>query len=124
MILMIEPRACPRPRVTRRGTVYYPKTYQDWVKECSKLLAQITLPDGPLHITVIFVFKRVKRLPRRGGRVIHDRRPDLDNCVKSLLDALPIKDDKIISSLSAQKYYASSDETPHIELKIKPHNPQ
>lgn len=124
MIVMIEPRACPRPRVSRGGGVYYPKKYQEWVKQCAALLAGIPLPEGPLHIEIIFVFHRVRRLPRYGGRVIHDKRPDLDNCVKSLLDALPLEDDKVISSLYARKYYASSEETPHIELKIKPHTNQ
>ena len=121
---MIEPRACPRPRVSRGGGVYYPKKYQEWVKQCAALLAGIPLPEGPIHIEIIFVFHRVRRLPRYGGRVIHDKRPDLDNCVKSLLDALPLEDDKVISSLYARKYYASSEETPHIELKIKPHTNQ
>ena len=121
MILMIEPRACPRPRVSRGGGVYYPKKYQEWVKECSELLEKIELPEPPLHIEITFVFHRVQRLPRYGGRVIHDKRPDLDNCVKSLLDALPIEDDKIISSLRAVKYYAAFDEKPHIELRVQTH---
>lgn len=121
MIVMIEPRACPRPRVTRGGGVYYPKKYQEWVKEAASLLSQIQLPEPPLHMEIVFIFHRPLRLPRYGERVIHDKRPDLDNCVKSLLDAMPIDDDKIISSIYAQKFYASSKESPHIEIKIQTH---
>ena len=119
MILQIEPVACPRPRVTRAGRVYYPKKYQDWIKEAKKILDGLEIPEGAVHIEVTFIFHRPKRLKRYGGRVIHDKRPDLDNCVKALLDALPMSDDCRVSSIIARKYYAAWDELPNIEILVE-----
>ena len=120
MIHPIEPVACPRPRVTRTGRVYYPKKYQEWIKEAKIHFSKMTIPKGAVHIDVIFVFHRPKRLKRYGDREIHDKRPDLDNCVKALLDALPMDDDCRVSSIRARKYYAAWDELPNIELYVEP----
>lgn len=121
MIVQINPVACPRPRVTKSGRVYYPKKYRDWIKEMKVHLSQMTLPEGvPIHIDVVFVFHRPQRLPRYGDRVIHHKRPDLDNCVKALLDALPLKDDCVVFSITAKKYYAAWNESPNIEIHIEP----
>lgn len=119
MILPIEPVACPRPRVARNGRVYYPKKYQDWIKEAKIHLKDMILPKGAIHVEIIFVFHRPKRLKRYGDRVIHDKRPDLDNCVKALLDALPMDDDCRVSSIRARKYYAAWDELPNIEIYVE-----
>ena len=120
MIHPIEPVACPRPRVTRTGRVYYPKKYQEWIKEAKIHFSKMIIPKGAVHIDVIFVFHRPKRLKRYGEREIHDKRPDLDNCVKALLDALPMDDDCRVSSIRARKYYAAWDELPNIELLVEP----
>lgn len=120
MIHPIEPVACPRPRVTRTGRVYYPKKYQEWIKEAKIHFSKMNIPKGAVHIDVIFVFHRPKRLKRYGEREIHDKRPDLDNCVKALLDALPMDDDCRVSSIRARKYYAAWDELPNIELYVEP----
>jgi len=121
MILNIKPKACPRPRVTRSGRVYYPIGYKEWIKDCRDQLEEMDIPSGALHIEIVFVFHRPKRLKRYGDRVIHDKRPDLDNCVKSVLDALPIKDDCRVSSIYARKYYAAWNEEPCIEITIDAH---
>ncbi len=119
MILPIEPVACPRPRVARNGRVYYPKKYQDWINEAKIHLKDMILPKGAIHVEIIFVFHRPKRLKRYGDRVIHDKRPDLDNCVKALLDSLPMDDDCRVSSIRARKYYAAWDELPNIEIYVE-----
>ena len=117
MIVNIPPIACPRPRVTRQGRTYYPMNYKIWIKDMRERLSDMHIPEGALHVDLVFVVKRPKRL-MKGERVIHSKRPDLDNMIKAVLDALPIKDDAVVCSLSASKYYAASDEEPSIELHV------
>jgi len=117
MIVNIPPIACPRPRVTRQGRTYYPMNYKIWIKDMRERLSDMSIPEGALHVDLVFVVKRPQRL-KKGERVIHSKRPDLDNMIKAVLDALPIKDDAVVCSLSASKYYASSDEEPSIELHV------
>ena len=111
MIIEIAPVACPRPRVTRAGRVYYPVKYREWVKEMKERLSDVYVPDGPIMVEITFVIHRPKRLGA-GEREYHDKRPDLDNLVKSVLDARVVK-------IVADKFYASSDEGPSIELMIQ-----
>ena len=117
MILYKEPIACPRPRVTRQGRVYYPVKYREWIKDMKERLADMSVPEGALHVELIFVVKRPKKM-RKGDRIIHSKRPDLDNMVKALLDALPIPDDAVVCSITAKKFYAATGEDPQIEVLV------
>ena len=117
MIINIAPKACPRPRVTRQGRAYYPMNYKVWIKEMRERISDMSIPEGSIHVDLVFVVKRPKRL-KTGGREIHSKRPDLDNMIKAVLDALPIKDDAVVSSLTAAKFYASSEEEPSIEINV------
>lgn len=117
MIIDKEPIACPRPRVTRSGRVYYPVKYREWVKEMKGRLSNVYVPEGPIIVEITFVIKRPQRL-KKGGRVYHTKRPDVDNLVKSVLDCLPIDDDARVVKIIADKFYAASDEEPSIELMI------
>ena len=118
MIIELAPVACPRPRVTRSGRVYYPVKYREWVKEMKERLSDVYVPDGPIIVEITFVIQRPQRLGA-GEREYHDKRPDIDNLVKSVLDALPIDDDARVVKIIADKFYASSDEGPSIELMIQ-----
>ena len=118
MIVSIEPIACPRPRVTRQGSTYYPMRYKIWIREMRERLQDMPIPDGSLHVDLLFIVKRPKAMKTPPERVLHSKRPDLDNMVKSVLDALPIEDDARIVSLSARKYYAAAGEDPQIELHV------
>src|SRR5438874_208625 len=42
---------------------------------------------GPISLVAILVFPRPKRLGK-GGRVWHTSRPDCDNCIKAIKDAI------------------------------------
>ena len=111
IILNIEPKATPRPRVAR-NRAYYPKSYTQWKKAAKSLLPRLEAPTGSIHIC--FVFKRPKRL-KIGPRQPHDKRPDLDNLCKSVFDLFDF-DDGIISHFSAEKVYGATGETPRIEI--------
>ena len=108
--LPIEPTACPRPKVTKYGT-YYPKKYKDFLRKARFALADMQ-PCNELQIC--FVIKRPKNM-KKGGRIAHTKKPDLDNLIKSILDALPF-DDKIVHSIRAFKVYAAHDEHPAIVI--------
>tara|TARA_R100000329_G_scaffold147951_1_gene136155 strand:- start:276 stop:629 length:354 start_codon:yes stop_codon:yes gene_type:complete len=106
----IEPKSCPRPRVGKFG-VFYPKSYTQWRDRAKSLLPNM---QPPKELTVIFVFKRPKRL-KKGARVLHDKRPDIDNLIKAVFDLFPFDDCKI-SKFCAEKWYGADDEAPRIEL--------
>ena len=122
-ILPLEPMPCPRPRIALRGrfpTAYYPKKYQEWKDEAVKLLKIIrgnaqpyTLP---LTVDVVFFCNRprtTKRLTPKG---------DIDNYVKSLLDALTQAgwwvDDSLVYHIDAEKCFRSCP-TSHIAFSIR-----
>lgn len=125
-----EPVACPRPRVSRFG-VYYPKKYKDFKKNVLQALNDIMylhipyLGDG-VHISYKFIMKRPKSLYRKqdsDGRILHTKKPDLDNLVKAINDVLQetplLSDDSIIHSMYAEKLYSAKHEKPHISVQIK-----
>ena len=116
MVLNIEPIACPRPRVSRFGT-YYPPKYANWKKQASFLLAKMQ-PSQNLYME--FIIKRPKRL-KKGKRVLHTKKPDIDNLIQAIFHALPF-DDACIHTITASKWYASSDEAPHILIVGAHHN--
>ena len=117
-----------RPQVTRNGT-FTPKKTRDWEKRAG-LLCRLALQraglqriEKPQLITIhaVFVFPRPKRLPKKGPRIQHGVRPDLDNLVKALKDAMDgvlMADDAQITSLTALKFYAASDESPAVHVRL------
>ena len=113
----MQPIACPRPRVTRQGRTYYPMKYKVWIKDMRERLADMHVPQGALHVELTFIVKRPKKM-RKGDRIIHSKRPDLDNMVKAVLDALPIPDDAVVCSITAKKFYAATGEDPQIEVLV------
>ena len=113
MIIDIDPIACPRPRVTKFGT-YYPKKYKAFLTHLRIKLNKLPVCNS---LNVIFVLKRPQRLSKKlNYRIAHDKKPDLDNLIKSVCDALPF-DDKLISKIPAEKYYASPGESAKIIIK-------
>ena len=128
----LQPVACPRPRVSKFGT-YYPKAYKDF-QRAVKLYFKTHVEDSsifdkstePIHITYTFVFNRPQYMKAKKypcGRIIHTKRPDLDNLVKAMNDVIQaagiINDDSQIYSMGAHKYYASIEEQASITLQIQ-----
>lgn len=123
-----------RPRFRRRGHAYTPKKtklYEKQVKEY--LIAQGAKPsDKPLEVW-IYVYKQPlkswsKKLIARAtrGLVLADKKPDVDNYTKSVLDAsngVLFNDDKQVVSLHVIKAYApkafvviESEELEHLKI--------
>lgn len=80
------------------------------------------LPEGPVEVRLTFVMPRPKKL-KKGGRVPFSRKPDFDNLAKSLCDALNghvwVDDSQVCRSV-IEKWYAGSEEQPHVAVEILP----
>lgn len=129
------PVAKGRPRFTRAGHTYTPARTERWESHAAVVLRETwgggpPLHDDPLHLGGVFIFPRPQRLCRSTdppARVPMTSRPDLDNLVKSLADALQLAgivlDDKSICSTSATKYYAEKNgEGPGTHVWLCPYN--
>lgn len=81
-----------------------------------------TLWDGPVSLQVTFHLPRPKRLMRRkdpDGPVPHTSKPDTDNLVKAVKDALTgvlWRDDSLIWDESIRKVYHAKDGRPSTEI--------
>lgn len=80
--------------------------------------------SGPLSLRVVFVFPRPKSLTWKSKpmpQTWHDKRPDLDNCEKCLMDALKglvWLDDSQVCQKDTSKVIAAGDEQPRVEVTI------
>ena len=82
--------------------------------------------DGPLRCDAVFVLPRTqaqiwKKKPM--PRIPHQKKPDRDNLDKALMDALKglaWVDDCQVCQGEIQKWIASGDEQPHVEVAIAP----
>lgn len=128
----IEPQQQERPRATGRGRfirVYDPPKTAKFKREL-KQLARIEMQgkdkfDGAIKVTIRF-FRRVQKsiskkehARRTKGHVRPIVKPDLDNYIKSTLDALNgviWTDDATIVELNTSKWYADD---PRIEIEVK-----
>jgi Holliday junction resolvase RusA-like endonuclease len=81
--------------------------------------------DAPLAVRVIAVFPRPKGMVWKSKpmpRLLKVSKPDVDNCIKSLLDALNgilFRDDAQVCQLRIEKWIAAGDEQPHVEVVIE-----
>ena len=121
-----------RPRLTKTGHVYTPRktaSYEAYIR----LAFQEKYPDfkpleEALKLEIIAYYpipKSVaakKREAMLSNQVLPTKKPDIDNVLKSVLDALngiAYKDDVFITDISISKRYA---EMPKIVIKIEKAN--
>jgi Holliday junction resolvase RusA-like endonuclease len=127
-----EPVAQGRPRASTRGgfvKMYDPKKSRDfkqYVRLAASQYAPEALLEGPLQLEVkvykpsLKSFSRKKKLQAEQGILRPTSKPDVDNYVKGIKDALNKviwKDDSQIVSLQVSKWYS---EKPRIEVAIQP----
>ena len=126
-----EPVAKARPKFTRTGHAYTPKktkTYEEEVKfaflsqTCEKM--PVYPKDVPLIVEATFAksvpksYTKKKREACLSGDMLPTSKPDIDNYLKAVLDAingLAFEDDSQIVTTIAEKIYA---EEPYVEIKI------
>ncbi|HBV47761.1 RusA family crossover junction endodeoxyribonuclease [Ligilactobacillus murinus] len=130
MILHIEPVEQARPRATRYGRsirVYDPPKVSKYKKQLAQLARSQYKDeplDGSLEVEISFYrpvqksLSKIERSRRLSGEHRPTVKPDLDNYIKSTLDALNgilWTDDARIVDLHAHKYYSDD---PHIEITV------
>ena len=135
----------PRPKERPQGRVAYTKEkkpyvqmytppetkkYEDairkaWVKEHGE-----TPMEGPLVIRLYFYFRipksdtKTKKAQKIDGKLREEIREDVDNCAKSILDALnktAYGDDRQVVTVLAKKRYA---EVPHVTIILAEYKPK
>ena len=126
----IEPVSQARPRARRIGKgimLYDPKNVKQFKEELHALAEQryqYAPLEGELTVEVTFYrrvqnsISRLEHNRRLTGEVNPTVKPDIDNYIKSALDALNgviWKDDNQITNLIAHKRYA---EKPRIEMTV------
>ena len=150
--LPIEPIGCPRPRATIRGahaSVHMPKNYRTWQTKATTLIVEEIkrvgwtafaehLTDNGARISVVAVFPRPASrsdwIPleawKAGGRVRRLRKPDADNLLKAVVDALQCAiverygvtawDDCRLEVGSVDRWTAAKGEAPWIDVYLDP----
>ncbi len=125
--IMVEPVAKGRARVAVvNGHVhgYTPAKTRHAESMIQALIRETVMAQGafdagvPLAVTATFYRERPKHLPKRVFLPV--TKPDLDNYLKTLLDALNkfvFPDDSQIVSLTVRKRFAAA--APHIHLVIR-----
>lgn len=84
--------------------------------------------DGFIRLKVTCVWPRTKALLAKrapDGRIPKSTKPDFDNVVKAVCDALNgwWADDARVCEATIYKHYASRDESPHAEIEVQQFNP-
>lgn len=123
-----QPVAKGRPRVGKYSTYTPDKTvnYENLVKvSYIEKYRKTELLEDDLIVTIKFYFQIPKRTSKKKrqamleGKQMHNKRPDIDNCIKAIVDALnniAYKDDNQIVEIHAYKYYSDQ---PRAEVTIR-----
>ena len=107
------PKAQPRPQVLRNGCVYTPHSADAWKAGIKAAFLAVRKPTitGPVRLTVRFSMPVPKKIKVGGLPVPHIARPDTDNLLKAVMDAMTAKDckvwtdDALVFETVAGKYY-------------------
>lgn len=107
----IRPFGKARPRVTRYGT-FMPDDYEASRQALMLLFGGKILTDKPLHLSVVAVRSMPKSWSRGRRRETDGQvcltKPDLDNILGAVMDAILDKDSNVVS-LEASKVWGFED---------------
>ena len=124
-----EPKGKSRPRFSK-SFVYPDKNQVNW-EQMFALYANEHRPEspieGPISLSILFVLNRPKRLQRKKDpdcKIACDKKPDLDNMIKSVQDSLNGQgwwhEDAQIARIGAGKCYSERGMPARIEVQISP----
>lgn len=121
-----QPVGKGRPRFARlpKGVkAYTPKKTKDYEQRVS-WLTPYRPTSGPIRVEIVAIFKRPKSMSRKkdpAHRILHTKKPDLDNVIKSAIDGISgraMEDDSQVCRIEGEKWYAAKSEEPHTEINI------
>lgn len=118
------PKAQPRVKATKRGNhagVYTPATAKSWKELISFESAPLAgrQIEGPIALRIHFALRRPKI---RKKDIYVTTKPDIDNLLKSTMDALTDRavwrDDALIAEISVKKTYETINAVPGAVIEI------
>jgi Holliday junction resolvase RusA-like endonuclease len=123
-----QPIGKGRPRFSRAGHAYTPQPTRSWEEHAAWIFRAAIggkQYNQPLRLNVTAYFKRPQRLMRKkspANRVHHTAKPDADNVLKIVCDALVkagvVKDDALINQQVCTKYYAAKNAPPEVVVML------
>lgn len=115
-----KPFAKQRPRMTRQGRAYTPAATVSFERTVGQYgMAACKAPiEGPCKLKVIAVFEPAKSWSKKKTQAAmwnpHTQKPDLDNCVKAILDGLnriAFADDSQVCNIECEKMWGTPAKT-------------
>lgn len=131
-IVEVEPEGKARPRFSKKsGAVYTPpKTmkYERSIRMAFEAAGGETIPAGCYVAITVDAYFRIPKSYTKGKRLAcqHNvnrpaKKPDIDNVLKAVMDALngaAYVDDKQVVSVTCHKYYAADGEG-YIKVNVR-----
>jgi len=106
------PKAQPRPRLAGNGKVFNPHTADAWKKEIQAafLMCRRETINTPVSLTVRFYLQAPKSRNKNDMESMkHNAKPDLDNLLKAVMDAMTgvqiWEDDALVYKIASEKWY-------------------
>ena len=124
LFVKCKPAAQPRTRKGKYGNIYNPGTADVWKEaiQASFLLAGARRKDtisGPVVLEMKFLFYVSEKCRKASP---HTTKPDIDNLVKSVMDALKgieiYKDDCRVCGIYAQKFWTNEKDGEGMYIKV------
>jgi len=109
------PKPQPRPRVTSKGHAYNPDSANIWKEEIKVNFLSVIRGrppiTGPVFLRVSFFLPAPKVMKiNQDGKIPHDKKPDLDNLLKAVKDAMTEagvwRDDSQVYAGDISKWYS------------------
>jgi len=104
------PKAQPRPRMTASGQVFNPHGADAWKEEimAAFLSCRRSAITEPVHLSANFFLPKPKAMKEvEGMRIPYAKKPDLDNLLKAVMDAMTAvcvwHDDALVFAVDASK---------------------
>lgn len=115
-----EPIPWARPRISKHGKFFTQGNVANWLAYVKMYASQYAPPqplDCPLEVTMFFFLPRPPSRPKKD--LYPDRKPDIDNLSKGIMDCLEglfwINDSRICDKHSKKRY----DVKPRIVIEIR-----
>jgi Holliday junction resolvase RusA-like endonuclease len=110
--------------IRKTGHTYNPNTAKEWKERVQTYFTLHRQPqiEEPVKLSVSFFLPRPKRLVGVDRSIPHVSKPDADNLLKAVMDAMTNvgvwRDDSLVFSVSADKWYAQGEPGAQIIVKV------